>query len=445
MKPSVELEIEKLLPGGPGLARNGGEAVLLPAVLPGEIVEAELLPPRRGVRWGRVLKTLRASPWRRSPDCPLAGACGGCDFSHVEPAQALGLKAEAALSELAETWRADLELIESPLQERYRFRAVLHLGRLEDGSFSLGFYGRQRNLIAFESCLLLSPGLEELIGPLRLWAAGLGPEASGAEVEIMEAVEGGGRFIFFRPLPANDFRPGRRSAPLFFSQKFLAALETLPRQLLELGMDDASVFALDQGSPRRLSPQGPDRLAAVVWPQWDLTLKAAPGGFTQVNPAVNRLMVEKILLLAGPLAPGRALDLYSGLGNLALPLAHSGFQVLAVEDSPQSVKAARENAKGLKSFEIIRGRSEKAVSELATKGARFDLVLLDPPRAGARDLAPAIASLNPRRIIYVACHPAVLGRDLPAFVSLGYKLERLFALDMFPRTSHLETLAVLDR
>ncbi len=432
-----------MLPGGLGLPRPGCEAVMPPGGLPGEGRPADRLAPTRGVRWGQARKIIKASPLRIPSDCPWSEDCGGCDFLEVDPRQALELKAGAALGDLSANWGLKPALIQSPLAARYRYRAVLHLDRLPDGSFSAGFYDKRRRLIVFDSCLLLSAGLEALTGPIRLWAAGLGPEASGAEIEISQAVDGAGRQILFLPRPGGLTRRGVRSKPPGLAGPFLKKVEELPQILLSEGIIDTSVFVIDRGTFRRISPQGPDRLTVSHWPQWNLALKAAPGGFSQVNPPVNHLMVEKILELSAPLAPGRALDLYSGLGNIALPLAKNGFWVSAVEESPQSVKAARENARGLSGFEIIADSTEKAVRELAARGAGFDLVVLDPPRAGARDLAPAINRLAPLLIIYVACHPAVLSRDLPAFVSLGYSPRQLWAFDMFPRTSHLETVVAL--
>jgi len=185
----------------------------------------------------------------------------------------------------------------------------------------------------------------------------------------------------------------------------------------------------------------------AFWPQWDLALKVKPGGFTQVNPAVNMLMVSEIIREAEKLPANKrtVLDLYAGLGNISIPLAKSGFWVTAVEQAPEGVAAARENSRGLSNFSMICGRSEKEAAALAKQGKEFGLLVLDPPRSGAKDMAPILGGLQAEKIIYVACHPAVLERDLPAFISLGYRLSRLTAFDMFPRTSHLEALAVLER
>ncbi|MDR1046002.1 MAG: hypothetical protein LBP33_12990 [Candidatus Adiutrix sp.] len=438
----TELSVEKLLPGGPGLARLNGEAILLPEVLPGERVLAEIGQRRGGVRRGRVLEILSASPWRVEPDCPHFGHCGGCDFLHVAPRAALALKSEAALGDLAAAWGLSPELVESPLRTNYRSRAVLHLGPGADGRRAIGFYDRQRSVVDFAECRLLSPELMKALPPLKEWAAKAPPGAPEIEINLMMGADARGLMIILSPAPARgrDKRSAGRTTEAPDPAGLISNLE-------KLAVADLAVFwrPSERVQPKRLSSGGPRRLTAAVWPCWGLTLRSAPGGFSQVNPPVNMAMVEKALALAAPLAPGPALDLYSGLGNFALPLLKSGFRVTAVEEAPEGAAAARENGRGLSGFRLIQGRSGEVAAGLAKKGERFKLLLLDPPRAGARDLAPTLAALNPERIIYVACHPAVLGRDIPAFISLGYRPDRLLALDMFPRTSHLEALVSLAR
>jgi len=475
----MKLRVEKLVAGGLGLARHNGEILLLPGTLPGEEVLAEPGELVRGVRRARVVEIMAASPVRVEPDCHLAGRCGGCDFLHVRPAEALRLKSEAALGELAHQAGIEIELIQSPLAAHYRGRATVHLDRRDDGVFGVGFYDHRRRLVEFDNCLLLAPELNGLMAPLRQWAAGLPAAADSAEISLLKGEADSGLAVHFSPRPSlGQAGRGRRPQGSVLAPALLKVLGDLPPLLAARGGPKVAVYARsgERGRPRKISPGGPQRLPVAVWPELGLTLCAAPGGFTQVNPAVNILMVKKILESAAPLAAGTkmwkqfgpssaepdepnhncggvkplrgtasALDLYSGLGNIALPLLKSGFAVTAVEESPDGAAAARENGRGLAGLTVIAERSETAAAQLARQGRRFSLVVLDPPRSGAKDLAPSVAALEPEMIIYVACHPAVLGRDLPAFASLGYGLRSLTTLDMFPRTSHLEALAVLER
>ncbi|UQZ89296.1 hypothetical protein C4J81_08850 [Deltaproteobacteria bacterium Smac51] len=442
----VELNVEKLISGGLGLARLNGEAILIPGALPGETLAASLHAPAKGVRRGRILEIAAPSPFRIQPDCPLAGRCGGCDFIHVQPETALKLKSEAALSDMAEAWGLEISLVDSPEQAHYRTRATLHLGLGGDGKPGLGFYDDKRGLVEFDDCRLINRQLVSLAGLLRRWALTLPVEAAtGAEFSLTLGSERSGAFIAVSPPPPAAGGRGRRTETPKLPPALLKSLEGLPGFLAKETPLPVGCFARPafRGPLRPLAKSDPARLPVTVWPELNLTLTAGPGEFTQVNPSVNKLMVGRILELAAPLAPGRALDLYSGHGNIALPLARSGFRVTAVEDSPEGARSARLNGNGL--MEILHDRSEKAVEQLSRKGEKFDLIVLDPPRAGARDLAPALAAMNPDMIIYVACHPAVLARDVPAFVSLGYRPGHLAALNMFPRTSHLETILALRR
>lgn len=442
----TDLLIEKLVPGGLGLARMDGEVILLPGVLPGEKVRAELRPKSEGVRRARVLEILEKSDLRREYDCPLAGRCGGCDFIHVDPAAALGLKAEAALGRLAASFGLQPLLLPSPRNERYRSRATLHLAPDNDGRARLGFFDPGRNILEMEDCRLLAPELNALLGPLRDWAREIKELPSGREIEIslLKDAAGPETAVCFSPPPQTGRSQSRPQLP----EKLISAAAGLPSFLNSCGLNDTSVYLRSPGSaPSRIGGSRSAFLTAAFWPQWGLSLKVRPGGFTQVNPEVNRLLVESILKEAAELTgrPKTALDLYAGLGNISIPLAKSGFQVTAVEQSAEGAEAAAHNARGLENCAIIRRPSEKAVADLAKAGRTFRLIILDPPRSGARDLAPTLGRLGAETVIYVACHPAVLERDVPAFISLGYRLERLTAFDMFPRTSHLETLALLRR
>jgi tRNA/tmRNA/rRNA uracil-C5-methylase (TrmA/RlmC/RlmD family) len=298
----MKLSIEKLVPNGLGLARHNGEVLLLPGALPGEDVSAEFGEMARGARRARVTEVLSASPFRVAADCPLAGVCGGCDFLHVAPAEALRLKAEAALGDLAERAGVAIELIQSPRSSRYRGRATVHLEAKAGGGVGVGFYSSpelrpngERSLVEFADCLLLTEELNGLLEPLRRWASALPAGAGGAEISLLQGEADSGLAVHFSPKP--NPRPagrGKRPEPSRLSPILLKALAGLPPLLAEAGGPETAVFARaeERGRARKLSSGGRERLPMAVWPEFGLTLCAAPGGFTQVNPAVNRRMVK---------------------------------------------------------------------------------------------------------------------------------------------------------
>jgi 23S rRNA (uracil1939-C5)-methyltransferase len=180
----------------------------------------------------------------------------------------------------------------------------------------------------------------------------------------------------------------------------------------------------------------------------DLNLIAFPGLFCQINFAVNRLLIRSVLAAAGPGQGRPALDLYAGSGNFSLPLAQAGWQVLALEGAAGSVQAGKYLA-GLnrlsRALEFLHEDAGHALTRLAAQGLRFDLVMLDPPRAGAKGLMPALAALKPEEVIYVSCHPAALARDAAALGQAGYEPVSLEVFDMFPQTGQVEVMLILKK
>jgi 23S rRNA (uracil1939-C5)-methyltransferase len=168
--------------------------------------------------------------------------------------------------------------------------------------------------------------------------------------------------------------------------------------------------------------------------------------FTQVNPAVNAALVEAVTAGATALGARTFLDLYAGSGNFSLPLAGGGRSGVMVELEPTAADSARREAasRGL-SLEVIALSSARGLEKLNARGARFDLVVLDPPRAGAKEAIGGIVQLRPPGIAYVSCDPVTLARDLKELVAVGYALESVSCFDMFPHTHHVETLAWLGR
>ena len=433
----MEIEIESLISGAQGLGRVGGQVVLCPGVLPGERVSITEPVKTKGAFRSRLLEIVRPSAERQEIDCPHFLKCGGCDFLQLAPAKALPLKAQWALGGLAETFNLPINLLPSPQTKAYRQRVTLHLDRGQEG-LSLGFYDDKRRLVEFDHCYLFDEEILKLVHLIRSWAASLPPSLAGPEVHILKGLAGEGFLISFLPSSsdAQNFKKKKVQLPTaLFSQ-----LTLLGRCL---NQEPGLSFGLFAGSPGQLKKID-GALSAVTcaqWPLLSLNIMAGPGAFTQVNPGLNQLLVSEILAEAKSLAPGSALDLYAGLGNIARPLAHHGFAVTAVESAPDALANFKKDS-GEKVF-FIPGLVENVLSDLVKKGRRFDFVVLDPPRSGALNLASPLASLGAKKMIYVSCHPAMLLRDLAPLRSLGLRPQRLLALDMFPRTSHVELLVVL--
>jgi 23S rRNA (uracil1939-C5)-methyltransferase len=208
---------------------------------------------------------------------------------------------------------------------------------------------------------------------------------------------------------------------------------------------------LQRSGPDGIAPVDPDRDGGDLWYEiagTGLRMTFGPTDFIQVNAAVNRRMIALALDLLDPGAMAHTLDLFCGIGNLTLPLARRAGQVLGVEGEPAMVERARQNAvrNGVANAEFMVADLSAAEPASTWAGRRFDAVILDPPRAGAAAVLAPLAATGAARIVYVSCHPGTLARDAGTLVNeLGYRLSAAGILDMFPATSHVESMALFER
>lgn len=417
--------IAGLAAGGDGVGRVGGQVVFVPRTAPGDVAQVEIVEERRSFLRGRLLRLLTPSPLRVPPGCPAFGECGGCSWRHVAyPAQ---LEAKRSIVENALLRIGRLEqpavaaTLPSPRADGYRHRARLHAST-GGASPAFGFYrSGSRELVKLERCPVLHPALEAVARGLNLAAeqhpgafihvaeASLATGWDGAAVRvILRGGAGGG-------LPALAGDAGR------------ALRDAAARRGVEvlLGDEGARPLALGPG---------------------DRALLTTGETFTQVNLAQNVALVGIALELAEPRPGGPALDLCCGLGNLSLPLAARGARVTGVDLDGEAVRQARENARRLGlDAEFTRADAAAAARALADAGRRFEVVLLNPPRAGAREAFAAAAALAPPRIVVVSCDPATMARDGAALAGAGYRLDAAHPVDLFPQTAHVETVARFAR
>ncbi len=409
----VELEIGDLAAGGRGLARAGdGRVVFVAGALAGEKVLTRINRERRDYLEAEAVEILAASPQRVQPPCPLYGRCGGCDFMHLgypEQVRAKTAWVSRALRKLPGLPQPVIMPSPAAWGWRNRLRFQVDAGRL-------GFFARaSHDLVQVERCPVAAPAVNLLLPGLAVLLAEPGGKAV-AWVEVL--AEGEEAYLTLGAGEGLD-------------EAWLASLEALPGVL---GVS---------GGKAQARPYG-----LVYYQRPGLVLRAYPGQFSQVNFAANRLLIEAVLTLAGPGQGHSALDLYAGSGNFSLPLAAAGWRVLAVEGEHRAVRAARRlikaNALG-EAVETTQGEAGQALAELARAGQGFNLVVLDPPRTGAKGLMEGLLKLEPERVVYVSCHPAALARDAAELAEAGYRPLGLTVVDMFPHTGHVEAVLGLQR
>ncbi len=443
-QPQEWLEVESLDLEGQGVARDAeGKVVFIEGALPGERVQVQV--QRRKNHWaqGSVSAVARESAQRVRPACPHfglhAGACGGCKMQHLHPAAQVAVKQRALEDNLWHLGKVRPERVLRPIEGPawgYRHRARLSVRHVaKKGAVLIGFHERKSRYIAdMRTCAVLPPHVSALLLPLR------------ALVMAMDARDA---------LPQIEVAAGDAVTALVL--RHLQPLSDADRQRLR---DFARAHAVQWW----LQPQGPDTARRLdedgdelsyALPEYGVTMPFKPTDFTQVNPHVNRVLVNQALRLLDAQPHERVIDWFCGLGNFTLPLATRARQVLGIEGSAALVERARGNARrnGLAADFVKRDLFELTADALAADGPA-DKWLVDPPREGAFALAKATAELvqsggtwkPPRRIVYVSCNPATLARDAGLLVHrAGYDCTAAGVVNMFAHTAHVESVALFER
>lgn len=392
--------------------------VLVRGGLPGERVRVRSEEQRQGAQRGTLLEVLEASASRVEPVCKLADQCGGCPLMALELDAQRALKIErlsrALTSVRTEAERpVQLETVGSALG--YRGRARLAFRRLAQRSL-LGY--RQHaghQLVDVDVCVVLEPALQTALQVLR---ERLAPSLEGTgEVEL--ALRDDGRVVVTI----------RCDTPV--SAAVYAATDAVSREPPIAGV----ALCVGDGAPARFGELD-HPLRAVDGG----VLHAPAGAFAQANAEVNRRLSELVAGLAEP-EDARVLELYAGHGNFSVALAARARTFCAVEGDATAAKACRKNlvARGFANARVL----AQDVSRLKLD-ERADVVVLDPPRAGAKQLAEIVRGVQASRVVYVSCHMTTLARDLKALAPLGFRVDRAHMLDMFPHTAHVEAVVRLS-
>lgn len=426
------LRIDSIAHGGEGVGTlPTGKRAFVPLTAPGDLVEVEITERRPRFERGRALRVLEPGPERVRPRCRHAEACGGCQLQHLSAEGQIRAKERTfydALERLGGISRKTIPeakpILHSPGPFRYRIRCRLHAA---DGE--LGYLRRgSRDLVPIEECHLLEEELEALVLAVRDHLR-RDPIRHLAAVEFCVGADGAGA-IALEP---------ERGAPSAWGRK--------AEDLLRLpGLRGVVVLPARKGRhPIVLGDPVVERRAPLA-PGVSLFLR--PDAFAQANASANELLVRDAL---DELALGEGmevLELFSGAGNFSFAMAARGARVTAVESDEVASALARRATLGSRLGDRIRfleTDARRAIERLAREGRSFDRILLDPPRAGAKEVLEGIAEVAPSRLVYVSCDPATLARDLRVLVDAGYRLVSVRPIDMFPQTFHLEGVVRLER
>ncbi len=431
--------IESLDREGRGIARVEGKAIFIEGGLPGETVSYTTYRRKPTFEQARATAIHEASVERELPRCPHFGVCGGCSMQHLEARAQVAVKQrvlEDSLWHIGKVRAETLLRATYGLTWGYRHRARLSVRLVpKKGGVLVGFHERKSSFIAdMASCEVLPRRISDLLLPLRRLIAGLSNPTRLPQIEL--AVGEAVTVLVLRildPLSAVDEE----------SLRAFAAQHGIQFWLQRAGPDTAVPFC----------PEGAPRLYYSL-PEFGVQIYFRPTDFTQVNHAVNRILVRQAMALLDPRPGERIADLFCGLGNFSLPIASRGAEVLGLEGNAELVRRAETNARenGL----AARARFETANLFEAASCARFgdndggvggfDKLLIDPPRDGAVEVVKALGERGPARIVYVSCDPATLARDAEVLVHVkGYRLSAAGVINMFPHTSHVESIALFEK
>ena len=448
---SIDLEAQ-------GVARNAeGKVVFIEGALPGEQVQVQVGRKKNAWEQGVMTAMRRESAQRVRPGCPHfglhAGACGGCKMQHLDAAAQVAVKQRVLEDNLQHLAKVKPEQLLRPIHGPtwgYRYRARLSVRHVaKKGVVLVGFHERKSRYVAdMQVCPVLPPKISAMLMPLRRLIGGMDQRDRLPQIELAIGGHTDGPVIalvlrHLEPVSAADADRLRA----------FAAAHGVQWWLQPKGPD--TVHLLDEGGPE----------LAYALPEFGITMPFKPTDFTQVNHAINTVLVGRALRLLAPQPHERVIDWFCGLGNFTLPLCTRAAQVLGIEGSETLVQRARDNAQrnGLahKASFAARNLFELTADDVVGFGPA-DKWLIDPPREGAFALVKALVDLHaappaappvqhpawlpPQRIVYVSCNPATLARDAGLLVhEAGYRCVAAGAVNMFPHTAHVESMAVFER
>ena len=422
----IELDIDGVTSDGRGVGRADGLAVFVAGALPGEYVAARICARKKNFAEASLVQVLEPAPGRAVPSCPYYASCGGCSLQHADYKAELQLKQQIVQQSLRRLGAQDID-VPLPLAAEepwgYRNRAVFHY---EGGQ--LGFYDESsRQMTPLESCDLLMPALNELLLQAQKTLFAHKEELPGLRAVALRCDSTGGRKLV-----------------TFICDRSLPVLESISEELVTKAEGLVSVWECSgrqiygaYGDKWRLL-HGSGKLRDNIGP---VRLDLSPASFLQVNPKQSIVLYDLVRGFAGLSGKEKVLDLYSGVGSIALYLAPHAWQVRGVESYAPAVDDAKANAvlNGADNCSFYCGRAEDILPRWAESGLDFDVAVLDPPRAGCdRRLLDAVAAIAPPRLVYVSCSPATLARDLKILTAYGYTVDKLQPVDMFSRTCHCE-------
>ena len=416
------VEIEKLVYGGTGFARVDGKATFVRGGVPGDLLEVSVVSDKRTFAEAKIERIVRPSPERTLPKCPVFGTCGACQWQHINYAFQLSAKEQVlreTLLRIGGFREVNIEpIVPSPYEYGYRQRVTLSAW-LEDRRFKLGYHEEGTfSTVSINGCPIASEEINSEIKNLNEFF--LRDEYDSLPFNRINIVSDGRRAYVTFSLIANGLEGYVDSPP---------TKDPEPEEVWKrLGFED-------------------DGEHVFQFESLGLRFKSVPSLFMQTNRRINERLVSTVLDWAALKGHEEVLDLFCGIGNFSLNLAKSARTVLGVDISRAAVSLARINSEAnvIENVRFVRSSVPFFLRKSLDQRAKFDLIILDPPREGARDILEDLLKLSPKRMIYVSCNPTTLARDVKILIERDYELVKIRPFDMFPQTFHIESIVLLSK
>lgn len=434
---------------GNGIARVDGMTVFVPKTAVGDEARIRIIKVCKNYCIGKMTGLEKGAPSRVDPDCPVFEKCGGCTFRHISYDREAEIKYERVKECIRRIAKIDIipdEIISAQNTDGYRNKAQLPIGVTDDGRIFAGFYAKKSHrIIECETCKLQPPEFEIIT---KIFTDHL--QKNGITVYDEQTGKGLCRHIYLR----KGFESGQIAVCLIINGENLKKSDELVKNLVEKVPDIVSITVnINRNKNNVIMGEKcrtlygldfiTDRLCGVKF-------ALSPMSFYQVNSKQAERLFQKAVEFADPNEQSTVVDLYCGAGAIGLITAKNRKigRLFGVEKVKEAVENARENARinGIENAEFICGDAAAGADILSRRRIKPDVVFLDPPRKGCDRKVLEIAAnrMNPKKIVYVSCDPATFARDAALLKEMNFTLKRAVAVDLFPRTPHVETVGLFE-
>lgn len=442
---------------GEGVGKIEGFTVFVPEALAGEQVKVKIVKVAKSHAFGKLLDILVHSESRIKPTCPIYKRCGGCQLQHLSYEAQLQFKEQRVRECIERIGKLQNVLVHPTLgmKEPYRYRNKVQLPVGEkNGELQVGFYAaRSHEIIDMDACHIQDETADKVVSITRQWMKKFNIPAYTEEAgEGKQDKASNNKGIIRHIMVRKGFKTGEVMVVLVTSGLKLPYKEEFVNMIIE---NISGIKSIIQSVNSKVTNVVLGKENITLWGEDHITdyigkfrFNISPLSFFQVNPMQTEVLYSKALEYAALTGKETVFDAYCGTGTISLFLSEKARKVYGVEIIPEAIENAKINAQqnNIDNAEFFVGEAEKVIPEMIDRGIKAEVVVVDPPRKGCeRSLLEALAKMDPDRIVYVSCDPGTLARDLAILDQLGYKTLEVQPVDMFPMTSHVECVALIEK